>query len=259
MPEGDTVARAAARLRPVLVGQVLLDVVGTAPQVRRHAARIRRHRVEEVRTVGKHLVVDVVGGWSVHVHLGMPGRWVVRPEGPAPGRARLALTTARGVVACLDAPTISVDRTPAIDRVLGLLGPDVLAPDFDPAEVAARAVVRADRFLCDVLLDQRVMAGVGNEYKAEILFRLGHHPLTPAGALGRDDWIAVASTASRLVSANVDRPTRSTTGHPGTGRDTWVYGRAGKPCRRCAGLVEEAWLGSPPRVTAWCPTCQPRP
>ena len=256
MPEGDTVARAAARIRPVLLGQVLVDVAGTAPAIRRHQARLRRRHVPDVRTVGKHLVIDVQGGWSVRVHLGMSGSWVVRTGGGVPGRARLVLSTSRGIVACLDAPTVEVDRTPAIDRQLGELGPDVLAGDFDPADVARRASGRADRPVTDVLLDQRVMAGVGNEYKAELLFRLRWHPLRPTASVTEAEWVEAASLAARFVGANIDQPIRSTTGDRAPGRETWVYGRAGKPCRRCGTRIEEAWLGSPARVTAWCPSCQ---
>lgn len=256
MPEGDTVARAAARIRPVLVGQLLVDVSGTAPAIRRHQARLRRRHVHDVRTVGKHLVVDVQGGWSVRVHLGMSGSWVVRKGDGIPGRARMVLSTPRGTVGCLDAPTVEVDRTPAIDRELGELGPDVLADGFDPIEVARRAGGRADRPVTDVLLDQRVLAGVGNEYKAELLFRLRWHPLRPARSVTEDEWVAAAELAARLVGANVGATVRSTTGDRAPGRETWVYGRTGKPCRRCRTRIEEAWLGSPARVTAWCPSCQ---
>lgn len=256
MPEGDTVARAANRIRTPLVGQVLTTVDGTSPSVRRHAARIRRRRVQDIRTVGKHLVIDVQGGWSVHVHLGMSGTWLVRNQGGIPGRARLVLGTDRGTVVCLDAPTVTVDRTPAIDRALGELGPDVLADDFDPTEVARRAG-ELDRPVTDVLLDQRVMAGVGNEYKAELLFRLGWHPLRRSTSVANEEWLAAAELAARLVGANIDTTIRSTTGDRAPGRETWVYGRGGKPCRRCSTPVEEAWLGSPARITYWCPTCQP--
>lgn len=255
MPEGDSVARAADRIRPVLAGQVLREVGGTASAVRRHAVRLRNRRVQAVRTLGKHLVIDVQGGWSVHVHLGMSGSWIVRKAGPVPGRARLVLGTDRGTATCLDAPTVEVDRTAAIDASLGELGPDVLADDFDPTVVAGR-VASTDRPVADVLLDQRVMAGVGNEYKAELLFRLGWHPLRPSSTLGQDDWERAAALAARLVGANVGSPTRSTTGDRAPGRETWVYGRTGKPCRRCATAIEQAWLGSPARVTYWCPTCQ---
>lgn len=256
MPEGDTVARAAARLRPVLLGQVIADVGGTAPAVRRHHARLRRRRVLDIRTTGKHLTIDVQGGWSIHVHLGMSGTWVIRKQGAAPGRARLALTTPRGLVACLDAPTVDVDRTPAIDARLGVLGPDVLADDFDPREVARRAMERPDRPVADVVLDQRVMAGVGNEYKAELLFRLRWHPLRPAASVSEAEWADAASLATRLVGANVDHAIRSTTGDRVPGRETWVYGRGGKPCRRCSSAIAESWLGSPARITYWCPGCQ---
>ena len=256
MPEGDTVARAAATIRPVLLGQSLAEVAGSAPTVRRHAARLRRRRVHDIRTVGKHLVIDVQGGWSVHVHLGMTGRWVVRKQGGVPGRAKLVLGTTRGTVACLDAPTVDVDRTELIDRALDVLGPDVLADDFDPAEVARRAA-ELDRPVTDVLLNQRVLAGVGNEYTAELLFRLGWHPLRRSTEVTADEWIAAAAQARALVAANVDRTVRSTTGMVAPGRTTWVYGRSGKPCRRCGAVIEEAWLGSPARVTAWCPGCQP--
>lgn len=94
MPEGDSIAKNAARLRPVLLGERVVSVYGTAPSVRSNSRRLVGRTVEAVRTAGKHLVIDVTGGFSVRVHLGMSGRWAVLPAGKrVPGSARLALTT----------------------------------------------------------------------------------------------------------------------------------------------------------------------
>ncbi len=212
--------------------------------------------MEAVRTVGKHLVIDVSGGYSVHVHLGMPGRWRILPaEERPPGSARLVLSTTSHHVCCLAAPTVEVERTPAIDRRLARLGPDLLDPDFQPGAFVERARTRSGRPIGEVLLDQRVMSGVGNVYKSELLFLARINPLTPVEEITDGKLIEIADRARQLLSINVRSGPRSTTGEKVRGREAWVYDRAGQPCRRCASAVEEDQLGG--RVTYWCPGCQP--
>ena len=256
MPEGDSIAKNAARLRPVLVGKQIMSVYGTAPSVRSHSGRLAGQTVETVRPVGKHLVIDVSGGFSVHVHLGMPGRWAILPaDERAPGSARLVLTTSSHHACCFSAPTVEVDRTPLIDRKLLRLGPDVLDPHFSPGDFAVRARTQSGRSVAEVLLDQRVVAGIGNVYKSEVLFLEGIRPHTPVGELGDEKLIEVAERAKQLMSVNVRSGPRITTGERAPGREAWVYDRAGEPCRRCATAVMEDRLGG--RVTYWCPVCQP--
>lgn len=256
MPEGDSIAKNAARLRPVLVGHEVVSVYGTAPSVRSNSNRLVGQKVEAVRTFGKHLVIDVTGGFSVHVHLGMPGRWRILPAGDrAPGAARLVLSTASHHACCFSAPTVEVDRTPAIDSRLARLGPDLLDPDFQPGEFVERARTRSGRPIAEVLMDQRVMAGIGNVYKSELLFLSRIHPGTPVDRLEDEELIAIANRARQLISVNVRSGRRVTTGETAQGREVWVYDRAGRPCRRCGAAIAADRLAD--RVTFWCPVCQP--
>lgn len=255
MPEGDSVAGHAELLRPVLVGRRVEAVSGTAPSVRVNSSRILDANVVAVRTVGKHLVVDLSTGYSIRVHLGMPGRWRVSGLGSTPGgSARLVLTTASHHAACYSAPTIEVDRTPSIDAHLARLGPDLLG-DFDAGEFIRRARLVPDGPVAELLLNQRVLAGVGNVYKSEVLFLEGLNPATAVSTLDDETLASLAGRAERLLSANVGSGPRSTTGRRGPGRELWVYGRGGRPCRRCGSSIAQDSSGD--RVTYWCPTCQP--
>ncbi len=114
----------------------------------------------------------------------------------------------------------------------------------------------AGRTVADLLLDQRVLSGVGNVYKNEVLFLEGLSPTVPATALPSDRMLALARRARRLVRANLEPAARATTGDHRRGRRLWVHGRAGRPWRRCGGPISDGWLGTPPRVSYWCPTCQ---
>lgn len=255
MPEGDSVASNAARLRPLLVGQEIVSVGGTASSVRSNSGRMVGRTVEAVRTFGKNLVIDLDNDFSVLVHLGMPGRWrVVDARSRPPGSARLVLTTHRHHAACFAAPTVEVDRTPRIDMEMARLGPDVLDEEFDPTEFVERARTRGSSSVGEVLLDQRVVAGIGNVYRSELLFLAGIDPETPIHELSDETLARMAGRAAGLVASNVGRDPRSTTGERAPGRETWVYDRAGKPCRRCAAAIEEKRIGD--RRAFWCPVCQ---
>lgn len=270
MPEGDSTARAAARLGPVLTGRQLTQVDGV-PALRRRAGTLIGRRVQGVRTHGKHLLIDVDGDLTIHVWLGMSGRWVVRSadgrvesEGEAfgtpaeDGAVRLRLKTEKGVALCYSAPTVEIERRRVIDQALRRLGPDVLADQFDLEEYVKRArLLPSSTIVADLLLDQRVLAGVGNEYKSEILFLEGLHPERIIGDLDRAALEALAGRARKLMIPNARRRgPRATTGIRGI--RTWVYDRANKGCRRCHTPIESARIGERnARVTYWCPTCQP--
>lgn len=254
MPEGDSIAKDASRLRPVLVGEEIVAVHGTAAPVRSNSRRLVGETVEAVRTVGKHLVIDASSGYSVHVHRGMSGRWRIMPADLAvPGSARLTITTASHHVCCFSAPKVEVDRTPAIDLELKSLGPDLLAAEFDPRVFVERARRRSGP-IADILLDQRVVAGVGNVYKSEVLFLSGVHPSTRVEDVADDKLAEIADRAARLLGINVRAGARVTTADRAHGRELWVYQRTGYPCRRCATAIEQSRLGG--RATYWCPSCQ---
>lgn len=255
MPEGDSIAKVRVRLQPLLEGRTISALGGTSGSVRVNAARIRDSVVQEIRTVGKNLIVDFSSGYSLHVHLGMNGRWRINPA--SHGSARVVLTTDAGSVACFGAPTVLVDRTPAIDRSLDRLGPDVLGESFNAAEAVARAQMFPDEPIGRVLLDQRVVSGIGNVYKSELAFLAGIHPDTLVSRLGSDSLQSVFDQAATLLRANVRPGARNTTGDRAGGRQTWVYGNSGRPCRRCGSRIEEGRRDT--RITYWCPTCQPEP
>ena len=275
MPEGDSYTRAAARFRPILIGKTITSVDGN-PNVRKWSSKLIGHQVTELRTNGKHLLFDLDNSLTIHVWLGMPGRWrikdsrgrtlgiegerstVGRPRDER-GAARLILRTDHHEVVCYAAPTVEVERTRVIDQAMERLGPDVLADDYDWDAFHGRtSKVEPDRHVADVLLDQRIFSGVGNEYKNEILFLEGLHPQVPFGALDDGQVDALASRARRLMLPNAHRSNRVTTGNRGSTMRNWVYDRAGKPCRRCRTPIVAEEIGDPyPRITYWCPNCQP--
>jgi endonuclease-8 len=256
VPEGDSVAGHAERLRPVLVGEVIIEVAGSSPSLRTSSARVLDAVVEGIRTVGKNLMIDMSTGYSIRVHLGMSGRWMVGDvKSPAHGSARLVLATGTRRVACFGAPTVEVDRTPAIDAELGRLGPDLLG-EFDETEFLRRARAVPDAAIAALLLDQRVLAGIGNVYKSELLFLEGIHPERAVSSVSDEQLSAIASRAQRLMAVNVRPNRRVTTRSRAPGQETWVYGRAGRPCRRCGTPVQ--WDHQQERVTYWCPACQAR-
>ncbi len=140
--------------------------------------------------------------------------------------------------------------------VVGHLGPDLLGDDWDVDEAVRRILLEPQRTIGEALLDQRNLAGIGTVYRAETLFISGLSPWTPAGAV---DVRAVAGRARRLLMANRERSSQITTGDARRGRELWVYGRAGQPCRRCGTAIRSAQQGEPPRdrISYWCPSCQP--
>lgn len=217
-------------------------------------------------SVGKHLFTRFDDGRSLHSHLRMDGSWHLYRPGMAWRRpeheARAVLATAERVAVGFALHDLELLATDAEDRLVGHLGPDLLDPGWGPehdAEALRRFTVRGDHEVGLVLLEQRVMAGVGNLYKAEVCFLLGVSPWTPVRDVpGPQAAIALARS---LLLANADRPEQSTTGSLRRGETHWVYERAGRPCRRCGTRVRTGGQGDGvyARVAYWCPRCQPGP
>ncbi|MGF1665494.1 MAG: DNA-formamidopyrimidine glycosylase family protein [Acidimicrobiia bacterium] len=269
MPEGDSYTRVAALLRPAFVG-VTLTAVDGVPAVRRWSDRLIGARVEGVRTRGKHLLIDICGDITIHVWMGMPGWWRIGPKGGVgrtegertgshdSGDVRLLIGTIDHIATCHAAPVVEVDRRRVIERTLRRIGPDVLDAHFDLDEYRTRvALLPGTTLAADLLLDQRVLAGVGNEYKNEVLFLEGIHPCRLLQDLTGDQIDGLANRSRRIMLPNAERGgARDTTGLPGM--EGWVYQRAGKPCRRCRTAILTDRVGERhPRVTFWCPLCQP--
>lgn len=249
MPEGDTVFHTAAALRTALVGKTLTRCDIRVP--RYATIDLTGQVVDEVLSRGKHLFIRV-GPASIHSHLKMEGSWRIGWSAGAAHRIRIVLETADSRASGIDLGVLEVlDRAADMDAVAHL-GPDLLGPDWHARTAAANLTADPDRPLSEALLDQRVMAGVGNVYCNELCFVFGRRPTSPVSTLS--DPLRVVQRARDMLWLNRSRWNRTTTGDTRRGRQLWVYGRAGEPCRRCGTPIETDKSGE--RVTYWCPACQ---
>lgn len=262
MPEGDTIHRAAASLRPVLVGIPL--VRASAPRLA-HAMPDAGETTDRVEARGKHLLMWFSGGLILHTHMQMTGSWHVYPRGAqwrkSPRSARAVLETGEAVAVCFAAPIVELldERLLRRHPVLRELGPDLTTegPDIDLA-LTRLAALPPTTILADALLDQRVACGVGNVYKSEVAFLHGLHPATPIGSIPTEARRAMLETASELLTQNLTKTSRTTVPGAPDGA-VWVYDRKDQPCRRCSTSIAWSPMGRHDRGTYWCPTCQPTP
>jgi endonuclease-8 len=256
VPEGDTIFRLAASLRPLLEGREvrLVELRG------RSQGGVLPPRpgttIESVEAQGKHLVVRFAGGTALRTHLGMSGSWRGYGPGEAWGRPRhrmrARIVVDEGEAVCFDAPVVVLERISGIAH----LGPDLCRPDADLDECVGRmaALVDPNTIVGDVLLDQRIACGVGNVYKSEVCFVCGVDPVTPIGTIPDDLRHRLVATAAKMLQANLHAGPRSTVaGRPGS---LAVYGRARRPCRRCGTTIRMTLTGTHGRSTYWCPSCQ---
>ena len=257
MPEGDAVWQTAQRLHQALAGRVLTRSDFRVP--RYATTDLKGRLVTEAVSRGKHLLIRTGDGITVHTHLRMDGSWRVSPARDRVAnshRIRLILANTEWQAVGYQLGVVEVLHTASEHRVVGYLGPDLLGPDWDPAEAERRLGADPARPVGEALLDQRNLAGIGNVYKAELLFLRGINPWHPVGDVADID--ALVGLARRMLDANKERSGMVTTGVARRGEQTWVYGRAGRPCRRCGTLVKSADQGRNPeeRITYWCPRCQ---
>ncbi|WP_018684590.1 DNA-formamidopyrimidine glycosylase family protein [Actinokineospora enzanensis] len=263
MPEGDTVYRTAAVLTDALAGHVL--VRGELRHPRLSTVDLAGRVLRGVRTVGKHLFVRFDHDLSLRNHLGMDGSWRVYP---AHARWRLPAHQARAVLASDERQAVgyllrdmALVPTSEEDGLVAHLGPDLLDPSWGPEHArAALARLTADptREIGQAILDQRVMAGVGNVFKSEICFLLGVSPWTPVSEVDVERAVALGRDLLDRNKMSVDRVT---TGDHRPDRQLWVYGRRTTPCLVCGGRVLVGTQGpvAQERVTYFCPRCQPGP
>jgi endonuclease VIII len=269
VPEGDTLHRIAAGLRPFLVGRAVTAATARRPGPR--AELLVGATIESVESAGKNLIVRFDNGLALRTHLGMHGSWHRYSPGErwlrSPARARLVLEVPGAVAVCFDAPTVELFETRAepVHRTLAALGPDLLDPGFGEADLA-EAVLRLRgsdvETIAEGLLDQRSLAGIGNVYKSEALFAERIDPFAPVVTLDDATLRRLVGTARAMLLANLESGPRVTTSAvPEEARRigrSWVYGRAGRPCRRCGSVIESLRHGRNNRTTYWCPACQER-
>ncbi|WP_405433406.1 Fpg/Nei family DNA glycosylase [Streptomyces anulatus] len=214
MPEGDTVLQTAARLHEALAGQVLTQSDLRVPRFA--TADLSGRTVLDVTARGKHLLTRVEGGLTLHSHLRMDGAWRVyapdeRWRGGPGHQIRAILANTEHIAVGYRLPVLELLRTSEEDRVVGHLGPDLLGPDWDPGPALDRLLAAPERPLGEALLDQRNLAGIGNVYKCELCFLARVTPWLPVGALPDGVLPRLVTLAERLLNANRDRPTRTTT------------------------------------------------
>ena len=255
MPEGDTIFRTAETLRRWLGGREI--TAATARVAGFPALRLVGQRVERVEARGKHLLIGLDSGQTLHTHLRMSGSWHVYPTGQRwrrpESQARLVIEAGDRVAVCFNAPTVELlqPRAEGAHPSLGRLGPDVLSDPIDLEEVRRRARTRPpDMALGELLLDQQIVSGIGNIWRCEALFLQHRNPWTERQKLTDDDLDALVLAAAQLMRTSVHGPAHAT--------PHWVYRRAGRPCRRCGTLVEARKQGHDrPRTAYFCPSCQP--
>jgi endonuclease-8 len=262
MPEGDTIFRAARTLAKVLTGKTLTAV--ESPLAGIAEAGLAGRRVERVEARGKNLLVAFDDGRVLHTHMRMTGAWHVYRPGERwqrPRRqARVVLGTEDFVTVCFDAPVVRLLTAAELSRDARLtgLGPDLLAPDFDRTGARTRLRELGNLAIGEAVMRQSAVAGIGNVYKSETLFLCRIDPFAPVAALSDRALDQLLEKARSLMQANLGGGTRGT--RPSLTRErTWVYGRSGRPCRRCQTPIRMRRQGTEGRSTYWCPECQTAP
>lgn len=250
MPEGDTIWHTAAMLREALLGRQITEV-------RPHGlSRLSGATVTAVEPIGKHLVIRFDNRYALHSHMRMRGVWQVYKPGERwhrpDWRLKALLQTTDAVAVCFDAPTIELLRNVA--SVTGHLGPDILADDWDVAEVVKLARQLDDKPVAEVLLDQRVTAGIGNVYRCEALWQQHVNPWKLTRDITDEQLAVLYATARTSLQSNIATSTWRRS-FPGYGRGA-VHRRAGRPCPRCGARILSKGIGENPRTVYWCPRCQ---
>jgi endonuclease-8 len=243
VPEGDTLHRAARELQALVGERVEVETPHPRAAAERIAERLSGRRLVAAEAVGKNLLLRFEGGYVLRSHLRMSGSWRVLPRGRAlAGRPWLVL---RGVAeqAVLRGGSV-LELT---DRRVRRLGPDILAvrPDYDEMLARFRAADQR-RSVGEALLDQHLVAGIGNVWKAEALWRARLSPWISLGEVDDDALEGVLAEAALLMRASVD----------GGAATRAVYRRAGRPCPRCGEPIRSRGQGDANRTAYWCPRCQ---
>jgi endonuclease VIII len=245
MPEGDSLHRAARQLQVLVGEQVEVETPHPRASAALDAERLDGQRLQSVEAAGKNLFLRFEGGLVLRSHLRMNGRWQVRARGAAVrGRPWLVLRSASHEALLWNGPVLELSRG---GRFRPPLGPDILAepPDL-VAMVAALRGQHGSRELGDALLDQRLVAGIGNVWRAEALWRARLSPWLRLGETTDDELDRVLGEAARLMRGSLE--------NGGAGRN--VYRRSGRPCPRCGELIQSRGQGEDNRVAYWCPGCQ---
>lgn len=272
MPEGDSIFRAARTLHRALAGSRVTRFESVFPALSRidHDRPLAGRTIESVSARGKHLLMTFSGDLILRTHMKMNGSWHIYRPGERwqrPARdMRIVVETARFVAVGFTVPVAEFLTARELSRhpELEALGPDLLAVPFDGAEVLRRIRAQGHAAIAEVLLNQRVVAGIGNIFKSEVLFLTGVYPFRPASELSDDTLGLIVNEARTQLRANVLKTSQTlsravgirTTRSLDPSATLWVYGRGGKPCRKCGTTISAKKTGVDARLTYWCPECQ---
>lgn len=274
MPEGDMIFRAARSLHKALAGHQVTKFDAAYAHLARvdDDTPIAGRTIERCESAGKHLLIVFSGDLILRTHMRMNGSWHIYRHGErwwrGPQAMRVRIDTADWVAVAFDVPVAEFVTARQLQATgpVAALGPDLLRPEFDRDEAVRRIVISGATPIAQALLDQRLVAGIGNIYKSEVLFLGGVHPDTPAGAVPVAALERVLDTARSLLRENVIEGTpsaiqtyhslRRTAAGADHDDNLWVYGRKGKPCRKCGTPIESKKMGVDARTTYWCPNCQ---
>ncbi len=279
MPEGDTIFRAARALAKVLTGKHVTKFdTGYA-----HLATVNDDRpvvgrvIEKVEASGKWCLMHFSGDLILVTHMLMSGSWHIYKTGErwwSPKKAMRVLVEVEGWQAvAFNVPVAEFHTADTLARKSSVpkLGPDILSGDYTPESgvdsLRARAQSHPDDEIANVLLNQRVLAGLGNVYKSEVAFAARVHPFRAMSTITEAEMLQMADVSQRYMKANIldgsgdgiitYSGSRRTTNNANEKNRLWVYGRRGLECRRCGGTVEYRKQGPGARSTYWCPDCQP--
>ena len=273
MPEGDTIFRAARTLHRALAGKRIERFESMFPSLNRihDDSPLTGRIVESVGARGKHLLMRFSGDLVLRTHMRMNGSWHIYKRGERWQRPRLDM---RIVIAVADYEAVGFNipvaeflttRQASRHEELRKLGPDVLSDEFDSADAIRRFRERPAVPIADAVLNQRVIAGLGNVYKSEVLFMCGVNPFVAVRDVADEQLDRIVMTARRVLAANVIDGVAPMTTYTGYRRTTtrahpqerlWVYGRGRLPCRRCGTAIKVRKQGLDARLTYWCPQCQ---
>jgi endonuclease-8 len=254
MPEGDTIFRAARTLNRALAGRTVTRFDSVFSRLTRidEDERIPGRTIERVDARGKHLLIWFSGDLVLRTHMRMHGSWHIYRPGERWQRPRADMRIVIGTpdyeAVAFSVPVAELTSARELERAepMRILGPDILAEQFDAAEVVRRIEAMRDVEIGDALLDQSAVAGIGNIFKSESLSAARVNPFTRVGELSRADIERIVDAARRLMRASAtQRPAGSS-----------VYGRAGRPCRRCGTIISRRKQGEHARITYWCARCQ---
>jgi len=275
MPEGDTIFRAARTLNKALAGQTVTGFETVLPTLSRvdFDLGIAGRIVQGVEANGKWMRMSFSGDLILLTHMLMSGSWHIYRPGEKWQRPsidmRIVVKTGKIWAVAFNVPVAEFHNAQTLRRRKGLedLGQDVLAADFDVAKSAASLRLRGDLEVGVALLNQSIMAGLGNVFKSEVCFACGINPFRLISALSAEQISCLVTTARKFLLANVTETSgdrmvtytgmRRTTGRTNREERLWVYGRRGEPCRKCGTAIESYKQGEGARTTFWCPACQP--